>query len=512
LTASKSPALLAAAAIALLSSCASRPAAPRAPAVSAQGAAIVPGAAAAPAVVERAPPAKGHLDYLDASLADYRRETLPNGAVLAVKRQAGRKTAAARILLARDCRAANASEAGYDALALSTAARSAAGSEPGSVERAAAKAGASIELRLDDCGDAALELLCPSESMASLLGLVARALASPAFASEDFGPALREARVAERREAGDPLARASSELRGELYRGRPEGLPPRGTAASLAAATRDKVMRYWSSHFGSGRLSIVVVGDFEPEDFARELELPFGAIAKGASLPLGGEDAQGGSQRSRAPMPPIHPWFKALPLSGTPGQALLRGEFGAPGASSPDYPAMTVALAMLDDLLIEVLGGGGGLGYSAWTSLSAAAAPSASLTVYRTGDPAAAKAAVDGAIADIARGLCVDATSAAGGIGPIERSLEAYKSRAMTSIYAKSASSEGMAARIARDLASGGDGTALFRMSGRIAAVKAEDVVRVARERLLEGPSAWVALGDPELVLGLSSSAFVPLR
>jgi predicted Zn-dependent peptidase len=499
LTASKSRALLAAAAIALLSSCASRPAEPRAPAASTQGAAIVPGAAAAPAVVKRAPPAKGHLDYLDASLADYRRETLPNGAALAVKRQAGRKTAAARILLARDCGAANASEAGYDALALSAAARSAAGSEPGSVERAAAKAGASIELRLDEYGGAALELLCPSESMAGLLGLVARALASPAFASEDFGRALREARVAERREAGDPLARASSELRGELYRGRPEGLPPRGTAASLAAATRDKVMRYWSSHFGPERLSIVVVGDFGPEDFARELELPFGAIARGALLPW-------------APMPSIHPWFKALPLSGTPGQALLRGEFGAPQASSPDYPAMTVALAMLDDLLVKVLGGGEGLAYSAWTSLSAAEAPSASLTVYRTGDPAAAKAAVDGAIADIASGLCVDATSATGGIGSVGRSLEAYKSRAITSIYEKSASSEGMAARIARDLASGGDGTALFRMSGRIAAVKAEDVVRVARERLLEGPSAWVALGDPELVLGLSSSAFVPLR
>ena len=49
-------------------------------------------------------------------------------------------------------------------------------------------------------------------------------------------------------------------------------------------------------------------------------------------------------------------------------------------------------------------------------------------------------------------------------------------------------------------------------MAGRIRAVGAEDVVRVARQRLLEGPSGWIALGDPDLVLGLAMSAFVPRR
>jgi predicted Zn-dependent peptidase len=76
------------------------------------------------------------------------------------------------------------------------------------------------------------------------------------------------------------------------------------------------------------------------------------------------------------------------------------------------------------------------------------------------------------------------------------RSLEAYKSRAITGIYAKSASSRSMAAHIARDLAAGGDGTALFRMAGRIGAVRAEDVARVAGKRLLGGAAAWLVLND----------------
>jgi predicted Zn-dependent peptidase len=67
-----------------------------------------------------------------------------------------------------------------------------------------------------------------------------------------------------------------------------------------------------------------------------------------------------------------------------------------------------------------------------------------------------------------------------------------------------------MAARIAYDLSSGGDGAALFRLSSRLKAVRAEDVSRAAKRWLIESPSAWIALGDPSLLSGLSPAAFVP--
>ncbi|MGA2547276.1 MAG: insulinase family protein [Rectinemataceae bacterium] len=448
---------------------------------------------------EKTMPAKERVDYLDAALADYRRETLPNGATLAIKRQAGRRTAAARIVLARDA-AGTAKDAGLEALALSAAAMGPSGSASGGVELAAFEAGGSIELKLEDYDDVALELVCPVEGLAGLLKLVARALASPAFSQGDFDRALRDARVAERRESGDPLLRAAAELRSGLYRGHPYALPPRGTAKSLAGVTREDVMRYWSNSFGAERLSVVVVADADPGELARRIGPSFGALPR-RDDPAAKPEAL-----------PIRPWFRAFPLSATPGSAVIRGEFGAPEASSTDFADLTVALAMLDDLLLEGLRGDRGLAYGAWTRLSAAAAPSASLTVYKTGNPAAAKAAVDAAIADLAAGLCLDVRDASGRLGPVSRSLEAYKSRAITVSYSRGASSEGMAARIARDLAAGGDGTALFRMAGRIREVRSEDVVRVARQRLLEGPSGWVALGDPDLVLALPLSAFVPRR
>jgi predicted Zn-dependent peptidase len=448
--------------------------------------------------------AKERVDYyLDAALSDYWRESLPNGATLAIKRQAGRKTSAARIVLARSDSPPDPRQAGYDALALDTAAKRSSGAADG-VEAAALRAGASMALKLEDYDDVALEFVCPAEGIVDILELVAASLAAPAFAQADFDRCLRDARVAERRESGDPLLRAAAELRSRLFGDHPYGLPPRGTAASLAAATREGVKGYWSESFGAERLSVVVVTDAEPRELAKRLGPAFSALPRGRSGDHGAAPSS-----SKPKTLPIRPWFKALSLSATPGSAVLRGEFGAPDAASPDFAAMTVALAMLDDLLQGALRGEEGLAYGAWTRLSSAAAPSASLTVYKTPDPAAAKAAVDAAIAELAGGRCLDVGDAGGSLGPLARSLEAYKARAITASYSRGASSEGMAARIARDLAAGGDGTGLFRMAGRIRAVSAGEIVRVARQRLLDGPSAWVALGDPELVLALREADFV---
>jgi len=432
--------------------------------------------------LRRVLPPKERVDYLEASLADYVREVLPNGVTIAVKRQEGRRAAAARISLARDP-GARAEEAGFEALALQ-----------------ALESDSPIQLKLEDSDDIALELACPLEGLDGLLARIAASLASPSVAQEGFDRALREARVAERRESGDPLLRAAAELRSGLYAGHPYGLPPRGTAASLASATRESVLRYWTRSFDPARLTIAVVCDEEPASLAASLASSFGA------LPRSTGPSEAGGSRAGVDVLPIRPWFRAVPLSATPGAAVLRGEFSAPPSDSPDYPAMIVALAMLDDLL-QGLRAEGGLADGAWAGLSSAAAPSASVTVFRTPDPRKAKAAVDKAIAELASGSCLD--SATGGLAPIAGSLEAYEGRAIAVSYARLSSPGGMAARIARDIAAGGDGTAAFRLAGRVRAVRVEDVERVVRERLLEGPSAWVALGDPELVLGLPSAAFV---
>jgi predicted Zn-dependent peptidase len=528
--------LIALAAAALLAGCATRSASPKPEGYERPGASPATSPIASPAAspasspaaspiaspAEKAPseearllPEKERAPYLDTALSDYWLERLPNGTKVAIKRQAGRKTAAARIILGRGSREVESSEAGYDALAfwaaLRAAGRSAFAPAAGSPEPAAFKGGSSMELKIDSDDDVAVEILCPTSDAASLLKTVADSLATRSFSQADFDAVLREARVAERRVSGDPLVRAADELRAVRYGDRPYNFPSRGTAASLARATRESVMRYWTNSFAPERLFVVVVGDFEPRTLAWELATSFGGLAPA----LAGGDRASGSSSENASEPPIKPWFKALPLAATPGAAVLYGEFGAPAASSADYPALAVALAMLDDLLFERMRGSkgtNGIANGSWSRLSTGATHLASVTVYKTGDPIAAKAAVDAAIADLGSGLCLDPSSRDGELGTISTSIETYKSRALAATYARSDSSADIAASIAADLASGGDGTALFRMAERIEEVKSEDVRRVARERLIDGPSAWIALGDPDLVLPLSSASFVPSR
>ena len=439
------------------------------------------------------PVAAPQAGYVETALSEYLLEKLPNGVTLAVKRQPDRGMAVARILLASDGSVRDESEAGYAALALDLAASGATGTTEGSVEATVSEAGGSISLSLEDYDDVSMELVCPSDKLSGLLGLVARSLASPSFAETDFDPTLRQARIAERREAGDPLARAETEIRSDLFKGHAYGLPPGGTLGSLATATPERIARFWSDSFGADRLSVVAVADIEPARLASSLASSFG------SIPGGGSSL--GRTAQKPPPLPLHPWFKAVALSAIPGSVLLRGEFGAPEESSADYPALAVALLMLDDLVLENLRAGRVSASGAWTDLSAAAAPAASISVYRTEEPAAAKAAIDAAISELAAGRCLGAT--------VAQSLDSYKSRAIVALYSGGASPEGMAALIARDLAAGGDGTAVFRAAGRIRGVSADDVVRVARERLLDGPSAWIAVGDPALVRGLRDGDFV---
>ena len=122
--------------------------------------------------------------------------------------------AAALVALAPDP-AAPPQEAGYEALVLSALAAGL----PLPTEAD------SLELRLDD-DNAELELSCPLDDFDALLASLASALAAPLIPQADFDRALRRARVAERRDSGDPLLRSAAELRAALCADGALGLPP----------------------------------------------------------------------------------------------------------------------------------------------------------------------------------------------------------------------------------------------------------------------------------------------
>jgi predicted Zn-dependent peptidase len=474
----------------IVSSCGSTPRATKAPGPST----AIPGAPAGAQSEAESEAAPSISPYLKVALSQYSSLTMPNGLVLSVKRQPGRAAAAARIALVPGPYPERL--AGLPALALACAAKGSIGSTKGSVDLALYRAGAELELRLDDYDDVALELRCPLASLGPMLEILGESLATPAFLQDDVDRVLGEFRIAERRESGDPAIQAASRLRAQAYAGHPYAIPPRGTASSLAAIRRDDVMRFWEEGAGAERIRISIVGDVDPDDLARRLAPSLGALPRKGPAP------------QRAAALPLRSLSAAEAFPAAAGRAFVRAEFSAPDSSTTDFAALSVALSMLDDLLAldhASRAEGTALAYSAWTRVSSAAAASACLCIQDCPDPLAAKAAFRAAAETLASGRCLDAR-APGTLGDISASIEAYRLRATAKVYAKSDGSAAIAARIARDLAAGGDGSGFFRMADKIAAVKAEDVVRVARDRLVNGSVAWIALGDPKVIAGFATA------
>jgi predicted Zn-dependent peptidase len=413
--------------------------------------------------------------------------------MLVLRRTQGRPLAAALVCVRDGDLKEKPAEAGALGLGLALAARGGAAGPAPAFTKMLAEAGASLSLVEVSQDALALELVAPPSDLPGLLSVLVAALADPAFAYPDFpqadyDAAMKDFRIRRLREDGDPAVRAEARLREEIYGNHPYAPPRLGTESSLLALTRAEVAERWKSVVGSERVLVSAVGDLDIDGLAALL---------GPSLARLGT-------RGKAPLaPPGLPIRNALVLEPMPtAQAVwLRADFAAPEVSSPDYPALLVALAMLDDLLRAELGGTRPVAYGAYTRLSLAAIPSGSIAVARTMSAAIARQGVERAMGMLAGGLCLAPTGR--GYVPLADALPGYRLSATFRLYAHSAGAAAMAENIARDLAAGGDGSAWFRMADRIARVTAEDVVRVASERLIDGPVAWAAAGPTELLKDL---------
>jgi zinc protease len=385
---------------------------------------------------------------------------------------------------------AKAGDEGALALGLALLSRGSAGDEPASLLSRIREAGGRLELKELSYDAIALELVAPPADLPALLLTLVEALGHPAFASPSFPAAefdavMKDFRIRRLKEDGDPFLRATDRIRTEVYRDHPYAVPPLGTEASLLSLTREEVAASWKAGVGSERIAIAVVGDLDMEALVGLLSPPLQALGRR------------GPDQGRPPALPIKAGLLLEPVSGAQG-AWLRADFSAPPESSPDFPALAVALAMLDDVLMEELRGKQPLAYGAWTRLSPAAAPSGSIIVSRALSAEAAKSAVERAIAVLAGGSCLALDGS--GYAPIQAALDSYKARTLARLYERTAAASDMAERMARDLAAGGDGSAWFRLADRLATVRGGDLLRVFRERLVAGPVVW-AVAAPEALL-----------
>jgi predicted Zn-dependent peptidase len=432
--------------------------------------------------------------WLQAALASLSWKDLPGGARLVVRRAPGRPLAAAELCIVGQAGAAKSGDDGALALGLALLSRGKAGDKPGSLVQSITAAGGRLEFKELSYDAIALELVAPPAALPGLLSALTNALAEPAFTGASFPQAefdavMKDFRIRRLRESRDPGLRASDRLRSDIYRDHPYSGQPLGTEGSLLSLTCAQVAAAWKAKVGSECIAISVVGDLDADALSLLLAPAFERLGVRGPAPV------------PAPALPVKDALLFEPMTGAQG-AYIRVDFAAPDRASQDYAALSVALAMLDDVLMEELRGKESLAYGAYTRLSFSAAPSASIIVTRAFSAQAAKAAIERSLAVVAGGSCLALDGS--GYAPLAAAVGSYRSRTLARLYAGGERAADMAEYLARDLAAGGDGSLWFRMADRINAVRAEDILRIAKASFGSSPKAWAIAAPPELLAPLS--------
>lgn len=199
--------------------------------------------------------------------------------------------------------------------------------------------GASLSSTADrDSSEVDLTLL--KKDLPAGLELLADVLIHPAFEEGEIARKVRELRAALRKRQEDPGEVASEAFNELIFGSHPYGRPLEGTDASLAAITRDEIVKFYRDHYTPERAFVTVVGDVELKEITAQLRTLLGPWPKG----------KGTVEKAGEPKP-LQEKIVVKKIDRSVAQAnILLGHQGI-RRDNPDFYALTV--------MNYILGGGG---------------------------------------------------------------------------------------------------------------------------------------------------------
>ncbi|MBN1799836.1 MAG: insulinase family protein [Spirochaetales bacterium] len=356
----------------------------------------------------------------------------------------------------------------------------------------------------------AFSLFTLDKYFAELFPLYIDCFLHPAWDEEQFKLVLNDMKIKYQQEMNDPYSRLVTKLHDYFFKAHPYLAYFGGTAESLKNITLQDVKNYYKKTFTPERMYVVAVGNFDEQLLFDQLNGSLG------ELPLPAEER---------PEPHV-PSFSKLaqselylePFAASQGLAFVRADFPAPDRNHPDYPAVVLASAMLDDLLFELVRIQHGAGYGVWAYAFGFKENYASIVVYKTTVPEKVKRYIDTAIGYMMQGRCVGAKVSAsaagkGGIGagddpelsqgkfvPIADALEFYKAQFITSYYGAQATNSSIASQILSSLIYSDDPISYLYFVEKIKAVTERDIVRVIKKYFYEQPKMWMVLSSDDVL------------
>jgi zinc protease len=311
------------------------------------------------------------------------------------------------------------------------------------------------------------------------LDLLADVVLHPAFSEEELARLKKERSAELEQELAEPASVAARAFALVLYgSGHPYGRPASGTLDSVERLRRSDVESSYSARFAPENSVLIVVGDFESAAAMVRLEQLFGGWS--------------GKAPSSAPPPSAPPARRRVLLIDKPGAAQSEIRIGLPGVarSTPDYFSIETLDALLGGTFTSRLNQNlrevHGYAYGAYTDFS----------MWRGPGPFTIEAPVqtDSTAASL-KEILSELTRITSETPPAEDAARARNFLALSLPQALETSGD-LSRRLSTIFTYGLPGDFFDRYVGNVEAVKPEDILRVARQRLAVEKMSFVIVGD----------------
>ncbi|MCX8059205.1 MAG: insulinase family protein [Spirochaetes bacterium] len=310
------------------------------------------------------------------------------------------------------------------------------------------------------------------------------------------------------KKANDPYSKMVDNLNKALFKGHPYEASWDGTEESIKNLKYKDVVDYYKRTISSNRLFIVAVGNFNNDKLFNKLNDTFGKIPnKNIGIPSVSNFL--GKVKSDV-------IYEVNAIGG--GVAYVRGDFAIPEASHPDFMPLRLALAILDDMLFEIVRTQNSACYSAWTQVRIFKANYGSIVVYKTTVPDKVKYYIDEAIAYLLMGKVIAPKASVsaegkGGMGQevdlskmsislvsINEVLETYKNIFINSFFESQQTNAAIASQIAQSILLNGDYRNYLLFMDQVRAITADQIIAVAKKYLYDNKILWSVLGSEDVM------------
>jgi zinc protease len=278
---------------------------------------------------------------------------------------------------------------------------------------------------------------------------------------------LSEART--RRDSPDALVAALADS--ARWAGHPYALEPVGTEETISRITLADLRRYQREQMVTSRMLLVIVGNVDRPAVERLVRSTIGRLPRG-------------TYQWKAP-PPVAPGRSSLTVASRPLPTnYLLGYYGGPPASSPDYPALRVATAVLSGRLFSEIRSRRNLTYAVDAPFVERAISVGGLYVTTT-QPDLTLGLMQSEVARLQQEI-LDPDG-------LERLVQQF----ITEYFLNNETNAAQANFLARAVLYRGSAAAASEFVDELRAVRPEDVMRVARTYMKGIRFAYV--GDPAL-------------